>query len=80
MLELSEMRLDATIWQIVSITTEDEYLVFGYADRKRMEQLVRIFRGPLRIADHKSAYLKVPDAAVDRSLFLETAKSVLRSI
>jgi transcription-repair coupling factor (superfamily II helicase) len=80
MLELSEMRLDATIWQIVSITTEDEYLVFGYADRQRMEQLVRVFRGPLRIADHKSAYLKVPEAAVDRGVFLESAKSVLRSI
>ncbi|MCB9875399.1 MAG: transcription-repair coupling factor [Planctomycetaceae bacterium] len=80
MLELSELRLDATIWQIVSITVEDLYLVFGYADRKRMEQLVRVFRGPLRIADHKSAYLKVPEAAADPSVFLETAKSVLRSI
>jgi transcription-repair coupling factor (superfamily II helicase) len=80
MLELSEMRLNATIWQIVSITVEDQYLVFGYADRQRMEQLVRVFRGPLRIADQKSAYLKVPQAATDRSAFLEAAKSVLRSI
>ena len=80
MLELSELRLDATIWQIVSITVEDRYLVFGYADRQRMEQLVRVFRGPLRIADHKSAYLKVPQAAANPSAFLETAKSVLRSI
>jgi transcription-repair coupling factor (superfamily II helicase) len=80
MLELSEMRLDATIWQIVSVTVEGLYLVFGYADRKRMEQLVRAFRGPLRIADDKSAYLKVPQAAADPSVFLETAKSVLRSI
>ncbi|MCA9120166.1 MAG: transcription-repair coupling factor [Planctomycetaceae bacterium] len=80
MLELSELRLDATIWQIVSIAVEGQYLVFGYADRKRMEQLVRSFPGPLRIADHKSAYLKVPEAANDPSLFLETAKSVLRSM
>lgn len=80
MLELSEMRLDATIWQIVSITVEDQYLVFGYADRQRMEQLVRVFRGPLRIADQKSAYLKVPEAAANPGAFLETAKSVLRSM
>jgi hypothetical protein len=45
-----------------------------------MEQLVRVFRGPLRIADQKSAYLKVPQAATDRGAFLEAAKSVLRSI
>ncbi|MEO8493954.1 MAG: transcription-repair coupling factor, partial [Planctomycetota bacterium] len=80
MLELSEMRLLATVWQIVSITIEDQYLVFGYADRQRIEQLVRVYRGPLRIADQKSAYLKVPQAATDRNAFLETAKSVLRSI
>ena len=80
MLELSELRLDATIWQIVSITVEDQYLVFGYANRQRIEQLVRTYPGPLRIADRKSVYLKVPEAEADPSLFLETAKSVLRSI
>ncbi len=80
MLELSELRLDATIWQIVSISTEEEHLVFGYANRARVEQLRRAYNGPLRIADHKSVYLKVPEALDDPSLFLETAKSVLRSI
>ncbi|MBP90405.1 MAG: transcription-repair coupling factor [Planctomycetaceae bacterium] len=79
MLELARLRLDAATWQISSITVEDEHLVFAYQDRRRIEQLAKQFRGPLRIVDQQHAYLKVPDCESDAEQFLRAAKSVLQT-
>ena len=78
MLELTELRLDATLWQIVHVGTENEYLVLTYGDRRRIEQLARRCPQPLRIVDERQAYLKLPEARANPNLFLQTAKSVLR--
>jgi len=78
MLDLAELRLDAAVWQIAAIAVEEQHLVFTYADRRRVEQLVKSFRGPLRIVDERSAYLKVPQGLAQPEAFLTAAKSVLR--
>ena len=79
MLELARLRLDAATWQISSITTEDDHLVFAYQDRRRMEQLAKQFPGPLRIVDQQHGYLRVPDCENDSEQFLRAAKSVLQT-
>lgn len=54
--QLAELRVDAAIWMVKSITTEDEYLVLTYTDKGRMEQLARRRKDALRIVDHQKAY------------------------
>lgn len=79
LLELARLRLDAAMWQISSIAVEDQHLVFTYQDRRRMNQLAKQFRGPLRTVDEQTAYLKVPGALEDPGRFLRAAKSVLQA-
>ncbi len=78
MLQLVELRMNAAIWQIQSISTEDEYLVFGYLDRGRIQQLARSLGRKLRVVDDNSAYLKVPTGPSRPNDFFRVAKSVLR--
>jgi len=78
-LELEELRINASIWQIEAITTENEYLVFAYRDRGRIEQLARGLGRKMRIVDSRSAYLKVPTGPARPNDFFRVAKSVLRS-
>ena len=60
------LKIDAAVWQIRSIHIEDNYLVFGYADRSRAEQLVRQSK-MLRIVDEESIYLTLPAELSDPS-------------
>ncbi len=78
MLELVELRMNAAIWQIHAISTEDEFLVFGYSDRGRIEQLARTLGRKMRIVDSVTAYLKVPTGPENPNDFFRVAKSVLR--
>ena len=54
--QLAELRVDAALWMVKSITTEDEYMVLTYTDKGRMEQLARRRKDSLRIVDHQKAY------------------------
>ena len=76
LLALAEIRIDASIWLIRSIHLEPPYLVFGYADAERIEQLARRKTGQLRIADGKQAYLPISDLDGSDEI-LEFVKSVL---
>ncbi|MDP6556533.1 MAG: transcription-repair coupling factor [Pirellulaceae bacterium] len=78
MLELVELRMNASIWQIQAISTEDEYLVFTYRDRGRIEQLAKALGRKMRIVDSVAAYLKVPTGPKHPNDFFRVAKSVLR--
>jgi transcription-repair coupling factor (superfamily II helicase) len=78
LLELSELRIDAAIWQISAIFVEDAYLVFRYGHRPRIEQLARMSGGRLRVVDDKSAYLDASQQLADSDQLLELLKSVLR--
>ena len=72
------MRIDAAIWQVSAIYIEDEYLVFRFSDRPRIEQLARLGGGRLRIVDGSSAYLPADKELTDPEAILNAAKSVLR--
>jgi hypothetical protein len=66
------------VWQISSIYVEDEYLVFRYGHRPRIEQLARLSGGQLRVVDGKSAYLPAAQQLAESEQLLELLKSVLR--
>jgi transcription-repair coupling factor (superfamily II helicase) len=78
LLELAELRIDAAIWQIAAIFVEDEYLVFRYGHRPRIEQLARLSGGRMRVVDDKSAYLEASQQLTNPGQLLELLKSVLR--
>ncbi len=80
LLELAELRIDAAVWQISAVYVEEEYLVFRFGDRRRIQQLARLRGGRLRIVDNSSAYLPAEQEVTDPGAILALAKSVLRPV
>ena len=78
LLLLSELKLEAAVWQIVSIRVEGRHLVFRYSHRGRVEQLAQLRQKQLRIVDDHSAYLTIPKGFADSRQLTEWAKSTLR--
>lgn len=78
MLRLAELKIDAAVWQVATIRIEDQYLVFEYADRGRIEQLARLNKGKLRVVDEKTAYFTLPAGASHSDRILPVARSLLR--
>lgn len=80
MLKLAELRLDAAIWQISSITHDPRFMILHYSDRRRMESLAKRSPIEVRIVDSKKAY--VPTTGFDIAdptgrAWLQIAKAVL---
>src|SRR5690606_7025024 len=73
MLRVSELKIEAAVWQVAAIRMEDKYLVFEYTDRARIEQLARLHRGKLRVVDEKNAYFTLPASATTPDQILEVA-------
>jgi transcription-repair coupling factor (superfamily II helicase) len=78
LLTLAELKMDAAVWQIASVSLEEQFIVFRYGNRQRIEQLAKLRRGQLRIVDERSAYLPIPKGFALPDKLLELAKSVLR--
>jgi transcription-repair coupling factor (superfamily II helicase) len=56
LLDVAELRMDATLWSIRYVGIEDSYLAFTFTDPRRIEQLARKHNGTLRIIDSQHAY------------------------
>jgi transcription-repair coupling factor (superfamily II helicase) len=80
MLRLTELKMDAALWQIAALRMEERYLVFDYTDRTRVEQLARAAKGKVRVVDEKNAYFTLPADAVHPDRILAVARSVLRPV
>ncbi|MCO6456189.1 MAG: transcription-repair coupling factor [Pirellulaceae bacterium] len=78
LLALAELRLEAAVWQIQAVYIEEQFLVFRYADRRRIEQLAKTHRGRLRLVDQKSAYWPLGPSRRSPDQLLQLVKSVLR--
>ncbi|MCE9527777.1 MAG: transcription-repair coupling factor [Planctomycetales bacterium] len=78
LLELAELKMEAVVWLITAIFIEQQYVVFRYSDRRRIEQLARMHKGRLRVVDDKSAYLPIPKGLTKPVEILSLVKSVLR--
>jgi transcription-repair coupling factor (superfamily II helicase) len=80
MLRLTELKIDAAVWQVAALRIEDRYLVFDYTDRGRIDQLARLTQGKLRVVDEKNAYFTLPADATHPDRILAAARSVLRPV
>jgi transcription-repair coupling factor (superfamily II helicase) len=78
LLSLVELKLDAVVWQINSVSIEQEFIVLKYDSRQRIEQLARMRRGQVRVVDDMSAYVPIPKGFMAPDKLLGLAKSVLR--
>jgi transcription-repair coupling factor (superfamily II helicase) len=70
--------MDAALWQISSISIEEQFVVLRYGNRQRIEQLAKLRRGQLRIVDERSAYLPIPKGFMTPDKLLALTKSVLQ--
>ncbi|MEO2012144.1 MAG: transcription-repair coupling factor [Pirellulaceae bacterium] len=77
LLERTELKVEAAVWQIVGVAKEENFLVFRYTSRERIEQFKELHGLDLRIADEQSAYFPLP-AEVTNDQMVAVAKSVLR--
>jgi transcription-repair coupling factor (superfamily II helicase) len=56
LLLLVELKIDAALWFVKALQTEDNYLVMTYSNRPRIEHLAKLHDRRLRIVDHQKAY------------------------
>jgi transcription-repair coupling factor (superfamily II helicase) len=78
LLELAELKMDAIAWSVTAIFLEQQFVVFRYGDRSRIEQLARQQPGKVRVVDDKSAYVPIPKGLTKPEEILRMVKSVLR--
>jgi len=77
---LKELQILAQHWQIDSIRLEAEFAVFGYRDKNHILALAKSNqdRVPIRIVDHKSAYIPLPNSVINTEAIMLELKSVLQ--
>ncbi len=78
LLLLAQLRIWAHGWEIESIHLEDDFAVFGYLKRRRIEQLAQSQPGRLRIVDDKSAYLPLGKGVKAGDEILAAVQSLLQ--
>jgi transcription-repair coupling factor (superfamily II helicase) len=78
LMALAELKMEASLWLISSIYLEEQFVVFRYSNRTRIEQLAKLRRGQLRIVDERSAYLPIPKGFMSPDKLLPLTKSVLQ--
>lgn len=54
--DIAELKIDASLWFVKAMQTEDNYLVLTYANRQRIEHLAKLHQRRLRIVDSQKAY------------------------
>ena len=78
MLALTELKMDAAVWQVTGVFVEDRFLVLKYANAGRIEQLAKLHKKSLRVVDEHSAYWPLPALNMNAAALLALAKKVLR--
>ncbi|HET6883078.1 MAG TPA: transcription-repair coupling factor, partial [Pirellulales bacterium] len=79
LLTRAELAILAQAWQIDSMHLEDDYVVFTYKDRPRIEKLSKLRAGRLRIVDRRSVYLPMGKRDLSADELYELVKAVLQS-
>jgi transcription-repair coupling factor (superfamily II helicase) len=75
LLEVAELRIDATLWSVKSLAIEEDHLVLTYGDKKRIEQLSRRHGDRLKVLDRQKAYWSI---AGEKRSMLDVAKAIFR--
>lgn len=77
LMSLSELKLEAAVWQITSISMEGKYLTFRFADRHRFSQLAKS-RPIIRIIDEQTAMVTLKETKIHPTKMLALVKSLLQ--
>ena len=77
LLTVSELKLEAAVWQITSITMIDKYLTFKFEDRSRFSQLTAI-RPMIRIIDDNTGMVTLKESKIKPTKLLALVKSLLQ--
>jgi transcription-repair coupling factor (superfamily II helicase) len=77
LLSLSELKLQAAVYQILSISMEDKYLTFKFQDRSRFSQLSKT-RPVIRIIDDQTAMVTLKEGKIHPTKMLALVKSLLQ--
>jgi transcription-repair coupling factor (superfamily II helicase) len=56
LLQVAELKIDASIWFVKSLQVEDDYLVMTYSNRARIDHLAKLHDRRLRVVDAQKAY------------------------
>ncbi len=56
LLQVAELKIDASIWFVRALQVEDNYLVMTYSNRQRIEHLAKLHDRRLRVVDGQKAY------------------------
>ena len=78
LLEVAELKIDAAIWFVRAMQTEDNYIVLTYANKQRIEHLAKLHDRRLRVVDATKAYwvTQPKNGKVD---WMREAKELFRS-
>ncbi len=80
LLQVAEIKIDASIWFVKSLTVEDDFLVMTYANRQRIEHLAKLHDRRLRIVDGQKAYwLADPEKTGKKIDWIHQARLAFRS-
>ncbi len=77
LLTIAELKIDATLWGVKAIQTEDNFLVLTYTNKQRIEHLAKLQEKRLRIVDQQKAYwVTTPGKSID---WIKEAKKAFRA-
>jgi len=85
---LAHLKMEAAVWQIESISVEDEFLMIRYTNRPRIEQLASQSGIEIRVVDDETACVPIMDLSdgrsdlasrLDSESLLKLVESMLRS-
>jgi transcription-repair coupling factor (superfamily II helicase) len=79
LLEIRALQIDALRWQIDDIHLENDYIVLGYRNPRKMQKLAKISPLPVRIGDARVAYVPLPPRLNRTTQLLPLVKSVLQA-
>jgi transcription-repair coupling factor (superfamily II helicase) len=79
LIEVRALQIAALAWQIDDIHLEDDYIVLGYRNPRKMQKLAKVSPLPVRIGDARVAYIPLPPRLNRTTQLLPLLKSVLQS-
>ena len=74
---LADLKLEAAIWRIHTITLQDKYLAFKFHDHARFAQLAKQ-RKIIRVIDNETAMVTLKDTAISPGKWIALVKSLLQ--
>ena len=77
LMSLSELKLEAAVWQITTVFMQDKYLTFKFSDRARFSQLSKA-RPIIRIIDDETAMVTLKETKIAPTKMLALVKSLLQ--